>query len=102
MKEREQSHNNVNNTFSDMVSFDMHFLGIPRVESSDWQEAHPGPAPIRKCGDGSPPFAAADSGLAGRGRGGGFHLGGLEEGGRGSFQRCLKDKEDDKVACPNV
>ena len=73
---------------------------IPKVESSDWLEAHPGPAPIKRCGDGSLPFAALDLELVGRGRGEEFHLGGSEEGGPGSFQRCLIDEKQIRLlAC---
>lgn len=65
-----------------------------KAESSDWQEAHPGRVPIRRCGDVSLPFAAQDSGLAGRGQGVESHLAGSEEGGPGSSQRCLKETVD--------
>lgn len=67
-------------------------MAFLKVESSDWQEAHPGRVPIRRCGDVSLPFAAQDLGLTGRGQGVESHLAGLEEGDPGSSQRCLKDE----------
>lgn len=73
-----------------LVRFGSFLVFILKVESFDWQEAHPGPTPIRRCEDGSLLFAVPDLGLVGRGRGEEFHLGGLEGGGPGSFQRCLK------------
>lgn len=107
MKDREQSDNKMSLKHDQFAFFDMVFVRfreflvfILKAESSDWQEAHPGPAPIRRCGDGSLPFAALDLGLVGRGRGEEFHSGGLEEGGQGSFQRCLKDeKQIQLLAC---
>lgn len=68
-------------------------MGFLKAESSDWLEAHPGRVPIRRCGDVSLPFAAQDSGLAGKGQGVESHLVGLEEGGPGSSQICLKDEK---------
>lgn len=65
-----------------------------KVESADWQGAHPGQVPTRRCGDVSLPFAAQGSGLAGRGQGGESRLAGLEEGGPGSSQICLKGQEE--------
>lgn len=44
-------------------------MGFLRAEFSGWQEAHPGPVPIRRFGVGSPPSAALGWGLAGRGPG---------------------------------
>lgn len=109
MKEREQSDNKMSLKhdqlffFFDMVfvRFQWFLVFILKVESSDWQEAHPGPAPIRRCGDGSLPFAALDLGLVGRGRGEEFHLGGLEGGGLRSFQRCLKEEKQIKLLACN-
>lgn len=68
-------------------------MGFLKAESSDWLEAHPGQVPIRRCGDVLLPFAAQDSGLAGRDQGVAFHLAELEEDGLGSSQRCLKEKQ---------
>lgn len=107
MKEREQSDNKMSLKRNPFACLDMVFVrcrcflvAILKVESSGWQEAHPGPAPIRRCGDGSLPFAALDLGLVGRGRGEEFHLGGLEGGGLGSSQRCLQDeKQIELLAC---
>lgn len=65
-------------------------MGFLKAESSDWQGAHPGRVPTRRCGDVSLPFAAQGLGLAGRGQGVESRLAGLEEGDPGSSQRCLK------------
>lgn len=70
--------------------------GLLKAESSDWQGAHPGRVPTRRCGDVSLPFGAQGSGLAGRGQGVEFHLAGLEEDGPGSSQRCLTDQKRKK------
>lgn len=64
-----------------------------KAESSDWQEAHPGRVPIRRCGDESLPSAAQGLGLAVRDPDAGSRLVGLEEGGPGSSQKCLKGWE---------
>lgn len=72
-------------------------MGFLKAESSDWLEAHPGPVPIRRCGDVLLPFAAQGSGLAGRDQGVEFHLAELGEDGLGSSQRCLKEKQLSKV-----
>lgn len=64
-------------------------MGFLTDESSDWQGAHPGRVPTRRCGDVSLPSGAQGLGLAGRGQGVESHLAGLEEDGPGSSQRCL-------------
>lgn len=61
--------------------------------SSDWQGARPGQVPTRRCGDVSLPSAARGSGLAGTDPGAESRLGGLMEGGPGSFQRCLRSDQ---------
>lgn len=68
-------------------------MGFLKAESSDWQGAHPGRVPTRRCGDVLLPFGAQGLGLAGRGQGVESHLAGLEEDGPGSSQRCLKDQK---------
>lgn len=60
-----------------------------KAESSDWQGAHPGRVPIRKCGDESLPFEAQGLGWVVRGQAEESHLAGWEEDGPGNFQRCL-------------
>lgn len=83
MKEGEQSDNKLSLKhdqcaffYMASVRFRCFLVFILKDESSGWQEAHPGPAPTRGCGDGSLLFAALDLGLVGRGRGEEFHLGG--------------------------
>ncbi len=71
-------------------------MGFLKAESSDWQGAHPGQVPTRRCGDASLPFAAQGLVLAGKGQGVESHLAGLEEGGPGSSQRCLKDQKRER------
>lgn len=66
-------------------------MGFLKAESSDWQGARPGRVPTRRCGDVSLPSEAQGLGLAGKGQGVESRLAGLEEGGPGSSQRCLKD-----------
>lgn len=51
-------------------------MGFLKAESSDWQGAHPGQVPTRRCGDVSFPFGAQGWGLAGRGQGVESHLAG--------------------------
>ena len=71
-------------------------MGLFKAESSDWQVAHPGQVPTRRCGDVSLPCGAQGSGLAGRGRGVESHLAGLEEDGPKSSQRCLDENKKRK------
>lgn len=65
-------------------------MGFLKAESSDWQGAHPGRVPTRRCGDVSLPFGVQGLGLAGRGQGVESRLAGLEADGPGSSQRYLK------------